>query len=177
MLGTVLSYNEQKGLGIVETLDGEVYQFDYTCITDGCIPYKGMAAYFEVTELGRARGRAQSISRTLPLFTWGNLAVLLFAFAISACSVEGPASSQGVSGLIGKDGQDATPVTVVKLCPGTTTYPNVFIEVALCIQGSLYGVYSLNNGFLVELVPGNYTSNALGSACNLTVEANCVITH
>lgn len=84
--------------------------------------------------------------------------------------------TNGAAGLNGTNGLDATPVTLVQLCPGTTTYPSVFVEQALCIGSKLYAVYSANNGFLVELVPGAYGSNAVGSQCNFTVSAGCVVT-
>lgn len=89
-------------------------------------------------------------------------------------SIVGPV---GPAGINGTNGVDATPVTVVSLCPGVTTYPGIFVEVALCISGDLYGVYSANGGFLTYLPPGRYTSNAIGSACNLTVGTNCAVSH
>lgn len=189
MLGTVMSYNEQTGRGIVESVDGNTYYFDYQCIADSCIPYKGMAAYFEITEESKVAGAASKLVKTLPLFNWSSMAAIILALALSACSVEGPAGRPGASGLDGsngkagqdgtngRDGMDASPVTVVELCPGTTTYPSVFVEVAFCIGGKLYGTYSANGGFSTELVPGNYNSNAIGNSCNLTVGVNCVITH
>lgn len=81
----------------------------------------------------------------------------------------------GPTGPAGRDGVDATPTTIVKLCPGTASYPAVFIEVGLCLQGKLYGVYSANGGFLTLLTEGTYHSNAIGSACNFRVKANCVV--
>lgn len=89
----------------------------------------------------------------------------------------GPSGSQGNTGLTGPRGADGQIATVVQLCPGVTTYPGVFVEVALCINNQLYGVYSANNGFLTLLVPGSYTSNAIGSACNLTILDNCIVTN
>lgn len=198
MLGTVVSYNEQIGRGIVESLDGESYQFDYQDIADSCIPYKGMAAYFELTDDSKKAGRATSLVKTLPRFNWSSMAVFALALAFSACAYQGPSGAQGSPGLNGhdgspgqdgnagqngqngadgKDGIDATPVTVVQLCPGSTSYPSTFVEVAFCVGGRLYGTYSANGGFSTELVPGTYSSNAIGSSCNLTVEANCVVTH
>lgn len=85
--------------------------------------------------------------------------------------------SNGQDGHNGVDGVDATPVTVVQLCPGVTTYPSVFVEVALCISNKLYAVYSAKNGFLVYLPPGVYHSDAIGSACNLTVHENCQVSN
>lgn len=75
----------------------------------------------------------------------------------------------------GVNGSDATPVTTVKLCPGTTTYPSKFVEIAFCISGSLFGTYSANGGFSTELPPGAYSSNAINSSCNFTVGPNCTI--
>lgn len=83
----------------------------------------------------------------------------------------GPAGSPGANGI------DATPITVVDLCPGVTSYPGVFIEVGLCINRGLYGVYSANGGFMTYLPPGNYSSNAIGSACTLTIGSNCMVSH
>ncbi len=82
---------------------------------------------------------------------------------------------ESIVGPPGASGVDATPVTIVKLCPGTTAYPGVYVEVALCLNNKLYGVYSANGGFLSEFPPGNYYSDGIGSACNLTVLANCVV--
>jgi len=65
-------------------------------------------------------------------------------------------------------------VTVVQLCPGVPSYPGVFVEVAFCINNELYAVYS-SPVFLTLLTPGAYSSTAIGSACNLTVEPGCVV--
>ncbi len=79
--------------------------------------------------------------------------------------------------LNGTPGVNGTVITPVPLCPGVTTYPSVFIEVAFCIQSRLYAVYSANSGFLTEIVPGAYTSSAIGSRCDLTVSANCAVSN
>ena len=111
------------------------------------------------------------------------ISAALFLISLAACSPEkGDRGSDGVSvqgpqGAPGSNGSDATPVTIVQLCPGSTSYPGVFVEVAICLQNELWGVYSANGGFLTKLPPGNYNSNAIGSACNLTVQANCVVSH
>lgn len=89
---------------------------------------------------------------------------------------QGDQGPQGNPGANGADGQDATPVTVVNLCPGYSSYPGVLVEIGLCIGGQLYGVYS-SPVFLTLLPPGNYNSIGIGSACNLTVTANCTVTH
>src|SRR5260221_12011066 len=91
-------------------------------------------------------------------------------------TVVGPQGPTGASGSDGYDGVDLTPVTIVNLCPGIPSYPGVFVEVAICLQGQLFGVYSANGGFLTLLSPGNYSSNAIGSACDLTISPNCIVT-
>lgn len=90
-----------------------------------------------------------------------------------APGAQGPAGDRGPTG---EPGQDATGVSVVALCPGSTVYPSTFVEVAFCIDGRLYGTYSANGGFSTELVPGAYLSNAIGSSCNFSVLANCEVT-
>lgn len=90
-----------------------------------------------------------------------------------ATGSQGP---QGPAGASGANGIDTTPITVVNLCPGTSNY-GVFVEIALCLNNNLYAVYSANGGFLTYLAPGGYSSNAIGSACSLTVQPNCVVTH
>lgn len=83
---------------------------------------------------------------------------------------------QSIVGPEGPRGADGQIAQVIPLCPGTSNY-GVFVEVGLCINNKLYAVYSANGGFLTYLAPGNYVSNAIGSACNLTVQPNCVVTH
>lgn len=83
----------------------------------------------------------------------------------------------GHAGATGPAGADSTIATIVQLCPGAPSYPGVFVEVALCINNELYGVYSANGGFLTKLPPGYYNSNGIGSACNLTVYADCIVGH
>ena len=87
----------------------------------------------------------------------------------------GNTGPQGPSGPQGPAGVNAPVVTTIKLCPSTPIYPNVFVEYAICLQGNLYGVYSANGGFLALLPPGNYQSNGIGSSCNFSVAANCVV--
>jgi hypothetical protein len=86
----------------------------------------------------------------------------------------GATGAAGRDGVDGKDGQDAE-VSIVKLCPGVTTYPSKFVEIAFCFDGKLYGTYSANGGFSTELPPGNYTSTGIGSSCNFKIKANCVV--
>lgn len=91
---------------------------------------------------------------------------------------QGIPGPQGSPGPTGEPGQDATPVTVVQLCPsyGPTQYPSSFPEQALCISGNLYGVYwDGSNAFLAEIVPGVYASTS-PDGCTLTVDANCQVT-
>lgn len=90
--------------------------------------------------------------------------------AIGGVGATGPQGNSGAPGI------DGTQITVVDLCPGVTAYPGVFVEVGMCIEGKLYGVYSANNGFLTYLADGAYSSNAIGSACNLTI-TGCTVTH
>jgi hypothetical protein len=106
------------------------------------------------------------------------LAMLIF----SGCGrgpvgAAGPKGDAGVQGQQGEQGVDASPVTTVQFCPGTTTYPSAFLEIGLRIGNKLIAVYSANNGFLVELPPGRYSSNAIGSRCNFTVNADLSITN
>lgn len=94
---------------------------------------------------------------------------------------QGPSGAVGAPGesIVGPQGPaglDGTQITIVPLCPGVTTYPGVFIEVGMCIDHKLYGVYSYANGFLTYLPSGQYSSNAIGSACSLTV-SGCTVTH
>lgn len=102
--------------------------------------------------------------------------LLALVCLLTACAA-GPqgAPGQSIIGPPGGRGSDSIPVVPVKLCPGDTHYPDVFVEIALCIDNTLWGVYSANDGFLVELVPGYYKSNAIGSACNLTIKENCEV--
>lgn len=89
---------------------------------------------------------------------------------------KGEAGEVGTTGPAGTNGQDATPVTVVQLCPGTTIYPTTYVEVAFCIGGKLWATYSANGGFSTEIPPGTYNSNGVGSSCTFTVSSNCEVT-
>lgn len=85
----------------------------------------------------------------------------------------------GTNSLI-VNGAPGTPGSIVKpvqFCPGTPSYPSTFPEVGFNINGSIYAVYSQNDGFLTLIPPGVYTSNAVGSACNFTVNADGTITN
>ncbi len=111
--------------------------------------------------------------------------VIIIALLLAGCGngQKGDAGDPGASGATGAEGrtgpkgEDGVIATVVPLCPGVTTYSEVFVEVALCINNSLYAVYSTHGGFLTSLPPGTYRSNAIGSACNLTVGLNCTVSH
>lgn len=95
---------------------------------------------------------------------------------MGAAGQDGTPGNDGRDGAAGPKGADGTVISIVPLCPGYTTYSTTFVEVGECINGKLYGVYSSNGGFFTELPPGEYTSNGIGSACNLTVGANCAVT-
>lgn len=88
---------------------------------------------------------------------------------------QGPSGNTGATGISGAAGTNGTVITIIQFCPGVETYPSVFPEVGLCINNKIYAVYSKNDGFLTEVVPGAYNSNAVGSNCNFTVLPNCVI--
>lgn len=89
----------------------------------------------------------------------------------------GTSGTDGVNGTNGSNGLNGSSVTVVQFCQGTTTYPTAFLEVGLVIAGKMYGVYSINNGFLTYLPPGAYSSNAVGSSCNFTINADNTVSH
>lgn len=99
-------------------------------------------------------------------------AVLLILLSlVTGCGVNG-----GKDGAQGPTGSDGTVITPVQFCQGVTpTYPSTFPESGLCINGSIYAVYSQYNGFLALIPPGTYTSQAVGSACNFTVLPNCQV--
>ncbi len=131
------------------------------------------------------------------LFIFTAFAVILGLFLLTACgptsssspkfiAVPGPTGvsgtngvdgPQGATGPQGNPGSDANSVTVVQLCPGVTTYPSVFSEVAFCIQHRLYATYSDHGGFSTEIVPGAYSSNGINSSCSFTVGLDCLVTH
>lgn len=85
-------------------------------------------------------------------------------------TIIGPPGASGPAGLNG------TTITVVQLCPGMSTYPGVFVEDALCVDNELYGAYSIPGAFLTALPDGEYTSQGIGSACNLII-TGCNVTH
>lgn len=127
------------------------------------------------------------------------ICLLLAVITLSACrgprgdegsngqTVVGPTGPQGIqglpglvgpmgpAGLNGSNGSDAS-IGIVQLCPGVSNY-GTFVEIALRINGDLYAVYSANGGFMTYLAPGNYTSNGIGAACNLTVNADGTVSY
>jgi hypothetical protein len=67
-------------------------------------------------------------------------------------------------------------VASVKFCPNDApVYPSKFPEVGFCLANKLYAVYSANGGFMTEIPPGTYRSNAVGSSCTFVVLTNCRI--
>lgn len=102
--------------------------------------------------------------------------------AVGPQGIQGVMGPQGVQGIIGPQGIPGVPgnpgtlVTFVKLCPGSSSYPTVFIEYALCVNNSLFAVYSANGGFGILVPDGYYTSNGIGSSCNFHVNG-CTISY
>lgn len=82
-----------------------------------------------------------------------------------------------LNGTNGSNGTNGTVVAPIQFCVGTTVYPSNFEELGFCINNKLYAVYSANNGFLTEIVPGTYQSNAIGNTCTFTVAANCQVSN
>lgn len=103
--------------------------------------------------------------------------IILLALILSACGPQvGQTGAPGINGQDGKNGSDGTLVTPIQFCPGVTPiYPTTFPESGLCIEGNLYAVYSTHGGFLTLIPPGEYRSNAVGSACDFSVLDNCRI--
>jgi hypothetical protein len=89
----------------------------------------------------------------------------------------GPMGPQGPIGIPGVNGTNGTVVTPVQFCPGSSVYATTFLEYGLLINGNVYGVYSLNGGFWAYLPPGEYSSNAVGSSCNFTINVDGSITN
>ena len=83
----------------------------------------------------------------------------------------------GQQGIPGLNGTNGTSVTPIQFCPGASNYPTTFLEYGLVIGGTVYGVYSANDGFWAYLPPGNYLSNAIGSICDFTINSDGSITH
>ena len=111
------------------------------------------------------------------------LLLVILALGVIGCAqpkngstgLAGPKGDTGSKGDPGPVGQDGKIATVVNLCVGVPHYGTVYVETALCINNQLYAVYSVPGAFLTLLTPGAYSSNGIGSACNLTVLPNCVV--
>ena len=88
----------------------------------------------------------------------------------------GATGAQGVAGATGVAGTNGTTITPVQLCQACqSVYPTTFPESALCINNRLYGVYSVNDGFLALLPDGAYSSDGINCSCNFTIKG-CTIT-
>lgn len=89
----------------------------------------------------------------------------------------GATGSPGSTGPQGVPGAPGTQVSAVQFCPGyVPTYPTVFPEVGLCINGKLYAeYYAPPSSGLVYIPPGYYSSTQTGAPCNFTVKPNCVV--
>lgn len=84
----------------------------------------------------------------------------------------------GLQGLAGEAGQNATPITAIQLCPNVApVYPSVFPEAVLCVAGHLYGTYNGNTSYqyFAELPDGAYTSSGQGSVCSFSI-SGCQVT-
>jgi hypothetical protein len=84
---------------------------------------------------------------------------------VPGTSVQGPVGPSGASGA------DGTIIAVVQLCPGyVPTYPSVFPECALCIDGKLYALfYSPPSSGLTYLPDGTYSSTQTSAPCTFVV--------
>ena len=73
-----------------------------------------------------------------------------------------------------KNGQDATPVQMIQLCPNLQgSYPNNFPEFAFLIQGKYYATMNINNkSFIAQLYPGTYATTTNSANCAFTVTAD-----
>lgn len=91
---------------------------------------------------------------------------------LTGCGKDG---LNGSTGPVGPPGSPGTEIAIIKFCPGETVYPSTFVEVGYCIDNKIYAVYSANDGFLTEIPPGTYSSNAINSRCGFVVLPNCVI--
>jgi len=82
-----------------------------------------------------------------------------------------------LNGSNGTNGTNGTVITPVQLCKNpVTTYSNTFAEVAFCINGKLYGVYSANDGFLSPLPNGTYSSDGINASCTFTI-TGCTVSN
>ena len=77
----------------------------------------------------------------------------------------------------GTNGTNGTVITPIQFCTNfTQSYPNTFAESGICINNTMYGVYSANGGFLAELPPGTYSSDGINASCTFTIGQNCTVT-
>lgn len=84
--------------------------------------------------------------------------------------VDGQKGDKGDPGDQGIPGVAGTRIIPIQFCVGfTPTYPYVFPEAGLIIDGIVYGVYSANDGFLAPLPPGVYMSNGINASCTFTI--------
>lgn len=91
--------------------------------------------------------------------------------------VNGATGAQGVAGVqgvAGANGTAGTQITPVEFCGHgyVATYPSMFPEYGLVIDGVMFGVYSANGGFLSPLPPGVYSSNGINASCTFTINAD-----
>ncbi len=116
------------------------------------------------------------------------LGLVVLVLALGACAgPKGDTGNTGVVGPIGDTGPTGQPcaqgpagadgniITPIKFCLGEAVYPTVFPEYGICINNSIYAVYSTHGGFLTLIPEGRYNSNAVGSNCDFTVLPSCVI--
>lgn len=97
---------------------------------------------------------------------------------LAGCGHQGSVGANGAQGIQGNTGAQGPAPTMIQFCPGfTPTYPSVFPEVALCVNGSLYAILDPSNSvdYLTLIPPGAYSSTATGASCSFTVLANCQI--
>jgi hypothetical protein len=103
--------------------------------------------------------------------------LIIFAMILTACGKDGRSGingNNGMNGINGVDGKDATPVSMIKFCPSLNeVYPTNFPEYGMCVNNNLYAVYwNGNTAFLSKLLPGTYTTTAIGGNCTFTVQSN-----
>lgn len=128
-----------------------------------------MRIYNESNKISNSETKKASISLIV-------VGAILMGLMLQGCGVGNVGYPiPGPQGPAGKDGAPGTQITVVQLCPGITTYPSTFVEVAFCVNDKLYAVYSANGGFETEIVPGYYDSKGIGSSCSFYVETHCLV--
>lgn len=82
------------------------------------------------------------------------------------------------NGMTGPAGINASQVIPIQFCNNASpTYPSNFPEYGLCINNTIYGVYSQNGGFLAELPPGTYNSDGINASCTFTIKSNCNVSN